>query len=127
MHPAPFSLCAVAAVAGQLVQAATVTYDFDIGWVNANPDGLYDKPTIGINGQWPVPAITATVGDQVVVNVLNSLGNATTSLHFHGIYQNGTTHMDGAAGTSQCSIPPGASFQYNFTVSVIRCVVELRG
>lgn len=69
-----------------VVQAATVTYDFEVGWVTANPDGAFDRPTIGINGKWPIPAITANVGDQVVVNVLNSLGNQTTSLHFHGLY-----------------------------------------
>lgn len=69
------------------VHAATVTYDFEIGWLTANPDGAFDRPTIGINGQWPIPQITANVGDQVVVNVLNSLGNQSTSLHFHGLYQ----------------------------------------
>lgn len=69
------------------VQAATVTYDFEIGWVRSNPDGVFDRPTIGINGQWPIPAITADVGDRIIVNVLNSLGNQTTSLHFHGLYQ----------------------------------------
>lgn len=76
---AVFSLSAV-------VQTATVTYDFEVGWVTANPDGAFDRPTIGINGKWPIPPITANVGDQVVVNVLNSLGNQTTSLHFHGLY-----------------------------------------
>lgn len=69
-----------------VVRAATVTYDFEVGWVTANPDGAFERPTIGINGQWPIPQITANVGDQVVVNVLNSLGNQTTSLHFHGLY-----------------------------------------
>lgn len=68
-------------------RAATVTYDFEVGWVRANPDGAFERPTIGINGQWPIPQITANVGDQVIVNVLNSLGNQTTSLHFHGLYQ----------------------------------------
>lgn len=69
-----------------VVQAATVTYDFEVGWVTANPDGAFERPTIGINGKWPIPQITANVGDQVVVNVLNSLGNQSTSLHFHGLY-----------------------------------------
>lgn len=69
------------------VHTATVTYDFDIGWVTANPDGAFDRPTIGINGQWPIPRISANVGDQIVVNAQNSLGNQTTSLHFHGLYQ----------------------------------------
>ncbi len=97
-------------------QAATVTYDWEIGWVTRNPDGLRDRPTIGINGQWPLPRLEANVGDQVIVNVVNSLGNQTTSLHFHGIFMNGTTHMDGPSFVSQCPIPPGSHFTYNFTV-----------
>ena len=99
-----------------LTYAATVNYDFNITWVTANPDGQFNRPTIGINGQWPIPPITATVGDRVIVNVLNQLGNQTTSLHFHGLYMNGTNEMDGVAGVTQCSIPPGASFTYDFKV-----------
>ncbi|KAK1826320.1 Cupredoxin [Podospora conica] len=96
--------------------AATVKYDFDIGWVTTNPDGMADRPTIGINGQWPIPKIEATVGDHIIVNVLNSLGNQSTSLHFHGLFMNGTTHMDGPSQVTQCAIPPGSRFTYNFTV-----------
>ncbi|KAL8814442.1 MAG: hypothetical protein Q9223_006334 [Gallowayella weberi] len=95
--------------------AATVTYDFNVTWVTAQPDG-FSRPTMGINGQWPLPHITATVGDKVVVNVVNGLGNQTTSLHFHGLYQKGTPHMDGPVGVTQCSIPPGGSFVYEFNV-----------
>ena len=101
---------------GWLAYAATVTYDFNITWVTANPDGLFERPVIGINGQWPVPYITATVGDRIVVNVLNQLGNESTGIHFHGMYQNGTAEMDGTVGVTQCSIGPGISFTYNFTV-----------
>jgi len=96
--------------------AATVTYDFEISWVTANPDGMANRPTIGINGQWPIPRIQADVGDRIIVNVLNSLGNQSTSLHFHGIFMNGTTDMDGPSFVTQCPIPPGARFTYNFTV-----------
>ncbi|KAJ9133544.1 Multicopper oxidase [Pleurostoma richardsiae] len=96
--------------------AATVTYDFNISWVTANPDGAFARPTIGINGQWPLPQMTANIGDRIIVNAVNSLGNQSTSLHFHGLFQNGTTQMDGAAQVSQCDIPPGASFTYNFTI-----------
>jgi iron transport multicopper oxidase len=96
--------------------SATVTYNFDVSWVYANPDGLANRPVIGINGQWPIPTITATKGDRLIVNVKNSLGNETTSLHFHGLYMNGTTHMDGPEGVTQCPIPPGGSLTYNFTV-----------
>ena len=80
-------LAATALLSNAVVNAATVTYDFDVGWVTANPDGAFERPTMGINGQWPLPAITATVGDRVVVNVNNKLENQTTSLHFHGLYQ----------------------------------------
>jgi iron transport multicopper oxidase len=100
-----------------ITEAAIVTYDFNITWVRANPDGLFERPTIGINGQWPLPVMKATIGDQVVVNVDNQLGNQSTSLHFHGLFQNGTTEMDGPAQVSQCAIPAGSQFTYNFTVS----------
>lgn len=99
------------------VHAATVNYDFNITWVTSNPDGTFTRPTIGINGQWPIPTIRCAVGDRVIVKANNQLGNQSTSLHFHGIFQNGTTNMDGSVGVTQCSIPPGSSFIYNFTVS----------
>lgn len=99
-----------------LASAATVNYDFNITWVTANPDGAFARPVIGINNQWPIPRIEANVGDRIVINVNNQLGNQSTSLHFHGLFMNGTTHMDGPVGVSQCEIPPGHSFKYDFTV-----------
>lgn len=105
-------------------QCATKTYDFDLSWVSANPDGLYERSVIGINGQWPIPAINVTKGDRVIVNVKNSLGNESASLHFHGLFQNGTTHMDGPVQVSQCAIMPGGSFTYNFTVSLLWIIHE---
>jgi iron transport multicopper oxidase len=101
---------------GLLASAATVTYDFNITWVTTNPDGMADRQTIGINGQWPIPTIRVNVGDRLIVNVLNSLEDEATSLHFHGIFMTGATHMDGAGAVSQCPIPPGQRFTYNFTV-----------
>lgn len=107
----------VALILPSISWAATVTYDFDIGWVRANPDGQADRPVIGINGQWPIPVMEVNVGDRVVVNVLNSLGNQSTSLHFHGLFMNGTTMMDGPAQVSQCAIAPGLRFTYDFEVN----------
>lgn len=105
--------------ATSLVAAKTVTYDFDIGWVSANPDGQFERQVIGINGQWPIPTIEGDVGDRIIVNVVNSLGDQATSLHFHGLFMNGTTHMDGPVQVTQCPIPPGSHFTYNFTVSTV--------
>ena len=99
------------------LEAATVTYDFNVTWVRANPDGLFERPTIGINNQWPLPILYASVGDTVIVNVDNQLGNQSTTLHFHGLYMNGTTQMDGPLQVSQCDITSGTKFKYNFTVS----------
>lgn len=101
-------------------QAATVTYDFNITWVTANPDAAFDRPTIGINNAWPIPIIRANVSDNIIVNVDNQLGNQSTSLHFHGLYMNGTTEMDGPVQVTQCAITPGSKFTYNFTVSQVQ-------
>lgn len=116
-------ICASLLALGYVAHAATVTYDFNITWVTANPDGAYNRPVIGINGQWPIPVMTATVGDRVIVNAVNQLGNQTTSLHFHGLYMNGTTQMDGPVGVSQCGIPPGGAFKYDFHVSRVPTLV----
>ncbi|RAH79470.1 multicopper oxidase [Aspergillus japonicus CBS 114.51] len=99
------------------VLSKTVEYDFNVTWVLANPDGAKLRPTIGINNAWPLPQIQADIGDTIVVNVLNSLGNQSTALHFHGIFMEGTPHMDGTAQVSQCAIQPGSSFQYKFQVN----------
>ncbi|KAI5783572.1 Cupredoxin [Geopyxis carbonaria] len=96
--------------------AKTVTYDFNITWVQANPDNKFDRRTIGINGKWPIPTIEVNKGDTLVVNMHNQLGDQDTSLHFHGLFQNGTTHMDGPAMVTQCPVGPGQSMKYEFKV-----------
>lgn len=96
--------------------AKTVELDWNVGWVKANPDGLKEREVVGINGEWPLPAIEVNKGDRLVVNVHNGLPNHNTSIHFHGIYQNGTNAMDGPPMVVQCPIVPGTSFTYNFTV-----------
>ncbi|KAN0107686.1 Fet3 protein [Russula decolorans] len=78
---------------------------------NANPDGLYERRVIGVNGTWPPPPIDVTTNDTLVVHALNSLSQPST-LHHHGMFLNGSTWFDGAQGVSQCGIPPGQSFDY---------------
>jgi iron transport multicopper oxidase len=116
---ARFNLSALALAALPLlsaVNAAVVTYNLNVTWMHGNPDGRQNRPVIGINGQWPIPTLYATKGDQMVVNVYNGLGNQSTSIHFHGMFQNGTTNMDGAVGVTQCPIPAGKSMTYRFNV-----------
>ncbi|KAG6137921.1 hypothetical protein E4U38_000812 [Claviceps purpurea] len=109
-------LTAALAVSMSLAAAATINHDFNVTWVRANPDNAFERPVIGINGQWPIPTIECNVGDRIVINLNNQLGNQSTSLHFHGLYQNGTNQMDGPSGVTQCGVPPGSSITYNFTV-----------
>ena len=105
------------------VTAETLNYDWNITWVLANPDGMALRPVIGVNGEWPLPMINATKGDRIVAKVTNGLGNQTTSIHWHGLYQNGTNHMDGPPGVVQCAIPIGETVTYNFTVSAFLSVL----
>ncbi|AEO62279.1 multicopper oxidase like protein [Thermothielavioides terrestris NRRL 8126] len=97
-----------------VVRAGTVTYDWNVTWVWAKPDG-FGRPVIGINHKWPCPTLEATVGDTVIVNFLNKLGNQTAGLHFHGVSQLQTPEMDGPSGVTQCPVPPDASVKYQFT------------
>ena len=94
----------------------TKTFNFNITWVNANPDGQFDRRTIGINNQWPLPLIEVNKGDRLIVNVENGLGDQPTGLHFHGLFQNGTNYADGPVGVTQCPIEPGQKMTYDFTV-----------
>ncbi|KAI1662767.1 putative ferroxidase [Daldinia decipiens] len=93
--------------------AKTVTYDWNVTWVFASPDG-FGRPVIGINDAWPCPTIEANVGDFVSIDLNNKLGNETTGLHFHGINQISSNSMDGAVGTNQCPLPPDHSVRYRF-------------
>lgn len=90
-------------------------YDFTISLGLAAPDGFW-KPMVLVNGQSPGPLIEAGTGDTVRVRVANHLPNATTSVHFHGIDQRRTNWMDGVAGVTQCGIPPGGEWTYEFAV-----------
>lgn len=98
-----------------LALAKTVYYNWNITYVQAAPDG-FERRVIGINGAWPCPQIDADIGDTVIVDAYNGLPDQSTSLHWHGIHQNGTNEMDGATGFTQCPIAPGSSFRYEWKV-----------
>ncbi|OTB02517.1 putative multicopper oxidase [Hypoxylon sp. CI-4A] len=91
------------------------TYDWIIIDKEGDPDGVV-KPMMTINGQFPGPLMEVNEGDVIQVNVHNLASNS-TAIHWHGIFQNGTNWMDGAAGVTQCPIAPGASYQYQFNVT----------
>ncbi|KAI2629358.1 multicopper oxidase [Xylaria nigripes] len=94
-------------------QRQTREFIFNISQGLAAPDGFL-KPMILVNGQSPGPLIEANSGDTIRVHVNNLTPNWSTTLHWHGIDQKNTTWMDGVTGVSECGIPPGRSFTYEF-------------
>ncbi|KAG8775201.1 laccase, multicopper oxidase, benzenediol:oxygen oxidorectuctase [Ceratobasidium sp. 428] len=94
---------------------ATRTYNWVVATATGAPDGYY-RPMLVVNGQYPGPMIEANEGDTIVVNVQNDMSLGTT-IHWHGMYQKGTPWMDGPAGITQCPIPAGSSFTYEFTIA----------
>ncbi|KIJ37532.1 multicopper oxidase [Sphaerobolus stellatus SS14] len=98
-------------IAGQPPQ--TRVYDFAVEMVKGATDGI-SRTMLVVNGQYPGPTIEANQHDRLVVHVKNNLPE-TTSIHWHGLFQNGTNFYDGTAGITECGIPPGGSLIYNFT------------
>lgn len=96
--------------------AAPVTreYHWTISDAELNPDGVY-RSMILVNNQYPGPLIECNEFDTIVVNVENKASNS-TSIHFHGLFQNGTNWMDGTVGVTQCPIAPNSNFTYKFVV-----------
>ncbi|TPX32371.1 hypothetical protein SmJEL517_g04551 [Synchytrium microbalum] len=92
----------------------TRTYNFVVSSITGSQDGVV-KQMLVVNGQYPGPLIEANMGDRIIVNVQNNLVNG-TALHWHGLHQNGSNWMDGTVAVTQCPIPPGGNFTYDFTV-----------
>ncbi|CUM63459.1 uncharacterized protein PRCAT00001034001 [Priceomyces carsonii] len=106
----------MAIVFGAQVNAKTHTWYFKTTWVDANPDGTLERKVIGFNNSWPLPTLRVQAGDRVNLYLINGFEDRNTTLHFHGLFQNGTGQMDGPEMITQCPIPPGETFLYNFTV-----------
>uniref|UniRef100_A0A0L0NVV1 L-ascorbate oxidase n=1 Tax=Candidozyma auris TaxID=498019 RepID=A0A0L0NVV1_CANAR len=94
----------------------THEFHFNASLIKKNPDGVRERDVIAINGQWPLPIIRVTRHDRVIIHLTNEMPDRNTSLHFHGLFMNGTNAMDGPEHVTQCPIPPGHTFTYNFTV-----------
>lgn len=65
------------------------------------------------NGEVPGPEIRVKKGERVRVRFHNKLEEP-TSIHWHGIRIENA--MDGVSGLTQEPVPPGGSFEYDFTV-----------
>jgi hypothetical protein len=94
-------------------QPTTREYVFNITRGFGAPDG-WTKSMILVNGQSPGPLIEANTGDRIRVTINNLMPEESTTIHWHGIDQRNSAWMDGVQGVTQCAIPPGESFDYEF-------------
>ncbi|OEL16814.1 Monocopper oxidase-like protein SKU5 [Dichanthelium oligosanthes] len=88
-------------------------YDWEVSYVSAQPLGVKQK-VIGINGQFPGPALNVTTNWNLVVNVRNALDEPLL-LTWNGVQQRKTAWQDGVLGTN-CAIPAGWNWTYTFQV-----------
>lgn len=98
-----------------LVVAHVHEFHWNLTSKELNPDGQALRPVIVINDEWPAPQVRVHKGDDVRIHVKNHLVDD-TAVHFHGLFQRGTSFMDGASMVSQCPIGAGDEFTYEFNV-----------
>lgn len=96
--------------------AKTHEFRFNASLVLANPDGTHERNVIGINGEWPLPIIRVAKNDRVIIHLSNMMADRNCLLHFHGLFMRNQNSMDGPENLTQCPIPPGHTFVYDFTV-----------
>lgn len=78
------------------------------------PDGVQKNRGKYFNGTYPGPLIEACWGDDIVIHVTNKIQDNGTTIHWHGIRQLNSNHMDGVNGVTQCPIAPDDTFTYKF-------------
>ncbi|KIM75672.1 laccase [Piloderma croceum F 1598] len=103
-----------------LTFAATQVTQLNIINEAISPDG-YSRSAVVVNGVTPGPLIKGNKGDNFRINVSNNLTDSSmersTSIHWHGIFQDkGTNYNDGSAFVTQCPIVPGNAYEYDFPV-----------
>ncbi|PWY89219.1 hypothetical protein BO70DRAFT_418339 [Aspergillus heteromorphus CBS 117.55] len=96
----------------QWVYCDKVEFKLDLTWEKHEVAGI-TKNTILTNGQFPGPTLRMNQGDDVSIVVNNTMPFA-TSIHWHGIQQQGTPWSDGVPGLTQKSIKSGEQFTYSW-------------
>ena len=84
--------------------------DLTIGYLPVNFTGQNRQAT-AINGSVPAPVLRWKEGDNITLNVRNTMA-VDSSIHWHGIIL--PTEMDGVPGLSFDGIKPGETFKYQF-------------
>lgn len=98
-----------------LIHSKQVKYNFTLTWEQGAPAGV-SRYMILNNGQFPGPTMMLDEDDDVEVTVHNQMP-FNTSIHWHGLQQQGTPWADGVPGLSQKPIEPGCTYVYRFSAS----------
>ncbi|KAK1573184.1 multicopper oxidase-domain-containing protein [Colletotrichum navitas] len=98
-------------------QGITRIYHLNVTDGDINANGLDSNGAKLFNDLWPGPLIEACWRDEVGIHVHNKLAYNGTSIHWHGIRQNQTMHMDGINGITQCPIAPQSHFVYKWNAT----------
>lgn len=115
-----------------LLPLATTSKLIELHWnisyvPNVNPDGLYPRRAIGVNGVWPPPPVFVEQHDTLRIHVFNGLGlglggvggGVGTAIHTHGLFFNGTGFYDGAVGVTQWYDAYSSSYMARVLVYVL--------
>jgi len=100
----------VASTVAGAVPAVAGTYDLSIGETTINVSGK-DRTALAINGTVPGPTLRFKEGEDLVINVTNTL-DEDTSIHWHGLIL--PFEEDGVPGISFDGIRPGTTHTYRF-------------
>ncbi|CAL7936374.1 unnamed protein product [Xylocopa violacea] len=76
-------------------------------------DGI-QRMALTVNRMIPGPTVQVCKGDYVVVDVVNQMPSDSVTVHWHGIFQNGSPHQDGVPHLTQCPILMHNTFRYQF-------------
>ncbi|PCI53077.1 MAG: copper-binding protein [Alphaproteobacteria bacterium] len=87
-------------------------FDLEIGEFPVRINGRVGN-AIGVNGSIPSPLIRFKEGEEITLNVKNTL-NEDSSIHWHGLLV--PFQMDGVPGITFPGIKPGETFQYKYSV-----------
>ncbi|CAE6497343.1 unnamed protein product [Rhizoctonia solani] len=94
---------------------AFVDYTLNIVNTQISPDGFSRKASL-VNGVFPGTVLFANKGDVLRNTVVNQLSDPSmrrsTTIHWHGLFQQTTAYEDGPAFVTQCPIAPNATYQY---------------
>lgn len=89
-------MVAILMVFCSLVYAVTadINEKWTISYKVVHPDGV-PKVVPVVNGKYPGPELRGSVNETVRIEVVNKLPTDSTSIHWHGIKQDGTPWSDG--------------------------------